>query len=119
MSDGIITGGIDEDANSASVCVWGAEGPCEKGALKKVLDALETFGVTKEEREDLLKGVSAVLHLGRVSTTIMTEDLLKGISAVSHLERGVNRVKTSRRRMGPDEKRKEIPTQVHPHNSSV
>lgn len=45
---------------------WGPGGPCGTGALQKVLDAVTIVGVADGERDDLLRGLSAVLHLGQV-----------------------------------------------------
>lgn len=46
---------------------WGPSGPHGTGALQKVLDAMTTVGVAEGERYGLLRGLSAVLHLGQVS----------------------------------------------------
>lgn len=46
---------------------WGSSGPHGTGALQKVLDAMAMVGVAEEERNGLLRGLSAVLHLGQVS----------------------------------------------------
>lgn len=66
-ADGNATQGADRGVPGASSGRCGSSGPCEVVGLQKVLDAMEAVGITEEETEGLLKGVSAVLHLGRVS----------------------------------------------------
>lgn len=58
-SDGGITG-----ADSAG---WGPSGPHGTGALQKMLDAMTTVGIAEGERDGLLRGLAAILHLGQVS----------------------------------------------------
>ncbi|CAM9416878.1 unnamed protein product [Scytosiphon promiscuus] len=62
-------------------------GPGETGALHNVLDAMKTIGVTEGEREDLLKGVSAVLHLGRIDfVKVRDEDIHRGFGVVEVID---------------------------------
>lgn len=82
LTAGILHGGIKSDFSRAwaseSGCgrrggdegdispgCWGPYGPCGKGSLQKVLDALVTLGIMEEESNSLLRGLSAILHLGQ------------------------------------------------------
>lgn len=59
--------GSNRGVTGASSGVWGPSGPHGTGALQKVLDAMITVGGSEGERNGLLQGLSAVLHLGQVS----------------------------------------------------
>lgn len=60
------TGESSEEVTGACSGGWGSGGPHGTGGLQKVLDAMATVGVSEGERDGLLRGLSAVLHLGQV-----------------------------------------------------
>lgn len=67
----------------------GRSDPCGIGTIQKLLDTLAVMGAAEAERDELLRGLSAVLHLGEVRrgggflcarvTSTLRQQILKSI----------------------------------------